>query len=91
MNANLEFNIDQFILHGFSNREAFYIGRAFREEMTRLIQKKGLPKTWNQQTEIPNLDAGQFSLSTRFSRPELIGKQLANKVYESFSNQNSSK
>lgn len=77
---NIELNIDQLILQGFSRQDAFYISRALRQELTRMIQEGGLPAHFSNEAQTRRMDAGDFRIKAG-AKPEGIGKQIATRVY----------
>lgn len=77
---NIDLNIDQLILQGFSKRDAFYIGQAMRQELTRLIQESDLPPGFNANAHFARLNAGSITVAAG-AKPEFVGRQIAASVY----------
>ena len=78
--STINLNIDQLILHGFSRRDAFYISRALQQELTRLIEVSGLPPGFSNEQQFCRMDVGDFKI-TEGARPEVVGRQIAGRVY----------
>lgn len=77
---NIELHIDQLILHGFSRRDAFYIKQSLQQELSRMIQKDGLPTHFQNEAHTRRMDAGEFRIQAS-AKPEVIGRQIAGQVY----------
>ena len=63
MQANIELKIDQLNLHGFPKNDAFYIGKAVEEELSRLIERSGLSDNFSQDTFFKQLEGKSFDFS----------------------------
>lgn len=87
MKANIELNIDKLVLHGFPKKDGAYIGRAVEQELTRLMQNNGVPADFSKDSAFKKLNASTLNY-TRNDRPEKIGREIAQLIYKSFSNQN---
>jgi len=84
MQANIELQIDQLNLYGFSKKDVFYIGKAVEEELIKLIEQGGLSEKISTNTFLKSLEGKSFDFSPS-SRPETIGKQIAKSIYDSIS------
>lgn len=82
MKPNVEINIKELILQGFSPKDAYRIGQSLELELGRLIQEKGLPKSLSQEFRIDVLDGGQLRAPLR-GDANTIGTGIANSVYRS--------
>jgi hypothetical protein len=78
--VNLELNIDELVLHGFSPGDRYRIGDAMESELARLFSEKGTPPLLGQRSEFERLDGGTFEVEPG-SRAEAIGVQVAQAVY----------
>jgi hypothetical protein len=84
MRQDIEINIEEVRLHGFSHVDRYRIGQALQLELTRLITEQGLSQSLSQGGEFTQLDGGKFNI-VRSSRAEVIGVQIAKSVYSRFS------
>lgn len=84
MKANIELHIEELQLEGFPAKDAFYIKRAVEQELSRLLNQRGLPKSMTKAQEIQHIDAGDFDLRPSNNRPQRIGQQIALRLYQSF-------
>lgn len=77
---NIEFNIEELVLHGFAPGDRYRIGKAVERELTRLLADRGVPQSLERGGEIANMDGGAFEV-VRGSRAEVVGTQVAKAVY----------
>ena len=77
---NIELNIEELVLHGFSPGDRYGIGEAVERELTRLLADRGVPESLERGGEIANMDGGAFEVAPG-SRAEAIGAQVARAVY----------
>ena len=84
MKQNIEININELRLHGFSHIDRYRIGEAMQLELTRLFTERDIPSSMVQGSEIGQLDGGTFNISPN-SKAEVIGAQVANSIYNRFS------
>ena len=77
---NIELNIDELVLHGFSPGDRHRIGEAVEHEFTRLLADRGVPESLERGGEISNMDGGAFEVVPG-SRAEVVGAQVAKAVY----------
>jgi hypothetical protein len=77
---NIEPNIDELVLHGFSPRDRYRIGEVVEQELSRLFAEQDLPSSLADGGKIDHLDGGAFE-AAQGSRPETIGLQVAQAVY----------
>jgi|GEM_PF-2155625 len=82
MQANIELQIDELNLYGFSKKDAFYIRRAVEAELVRLIQQGELSNVLSKNTNLQQMVGESFNFN-EFSQPEAIGKQIAFSTYNS--------
>ena len=77
---NIELNIDELVLHGFSPGDRHSIGEAVEQELTRLLADRGVPKSLERGGEVANVDGGAFEVA-HGSRSEVVGTQVAKAIY----------
>ncbi len=77
---NLEVEIEEMVLQGYSSADRRAIARAVQRELGRLFAEQGLPATLSEGRDIPHIDAGGFEASAE-SGAERIGAQVAKSVY----------
>lgn len=78
MAKKLEIHIDELVLHGFSRADAPAIGDAVREEISRLIELRGLSPGL---VDIDSINAGEF-FAAPGTRPGNVGTQVGRSVYK---------
>lgn len=78
--VNLELNVEELVLHGFTPGDRYRIGDAMERELARLFAEQGTPPSLAQEREIPRLDGGAFEVKPG-SGAEAIGVQVAQVVY----------
>ena len=77
---NIELNIEELVLHGFSPGDRYRIGEAVEQELTRLLADRGVPKSMEHGGEVASMDGGAFEVAPG-SRPDVVGSQVARAVY----------
>ena len=85
--TNLEFEIEELVLHGFSNRDRHQIGAAVEQELTRLFTEQSLASPITHSVAIDHLDGGTFTVSDGMP-PTAIGVQIAQAIYTQFNGNN---
>ncbi|HUW68079.1 MAG TPA: hypothetical protein VMW20_08525 [Candidatus Nanoarchaeia archaeon] len=80
MPKNIELNIEELVLHGFSPGDRYRIGEAVEQELTRLLADRGVPQSLERNREVANMDGGAFEVAPG-SRPQVVGAQVAKAVY----------
>ena len=78
---NINFNIDQLVLHGFNRLDRHQVSQAIQTELNRLITEQGVSKAIQQNQHIRNLNAGEIKLKTN-AGPRQIGTQVARNLYQ---------
>lgn len=78
----VELHIEELVLHGFPPGERRAIGEAVTAELTRLLGEPGAAAKIGKSRMAATLDAGSLQLA-RDARPEMVGAQLAQIVYQS--------
>ena len=81
---NLELNIEELHLIGFSPHERYRVSKAVKNELTRLLGEHGLRIGLNENAHVAQIDAGSFRLLAE-SKPEKVGGEIARSVYASIS------
>ena len=84
MRQNIEINIEELKLHGFSRSDSYRIGQALQTELTCLITERGISQSISRGGEIAHLNGGSFNVTPN-SKPYVIGAQVAKSVYGRFS------
>ena len=84
MQQNIEINIEELKLYGFSHVDRFRIGQALQIELTRLITENGISQSLSRGGEIAHLGGGSFNVNPN-SKPHAIGAQVAKSVYSRLS------
>lgn len=86
MNPTIELDIQELTLQGFSPNDAFYISKALEEELARLIEEGGLSEGFSQEAFYGQLVGKSFDFDSS-ARPQVIGKEIANSIYQRISSQ----
>jgi len=84
MHPHIELHIEELVLHGFQDTNAYQIGEAVQGEIRRLLQERGLPANFSGNLQIDRLNAGTFTLSSPH-KAAAIGNGIANSVYKGLS------
>ena len=77
---NVELHIEELVLRGFAPEDRYLIGEAVQQELTRLLNKGGVPPLLARGGEIGQLDGGAFAMSPGM-KAEAIGSQIAQNIY----------
>lgn len=77
---NLDLEIEELVLHGFSGMDRDRIARALQMELERLITEEGVPASVQAGGNVALLDGGSFQVAPRSSAEE-VGAQVARAVY----------
>jgi len=77
---NIELNIEELVLHGFSPGDRHRIGEAVERELTRLLADRGVPESLETGREVASVDGGAFEVAPG-SKTEVVGAQVARAVY----------
>ena len=86
LNQNIELNIEELILHGFSPSDRLKIGEAIRTELARIVSQQGLPAGIANGGDITNIDGVSFRM-TKNTNAQLIGTRIAQSVYGGLKNE----
>jgi hypothetical protein len=78
---NLEMHIEELVLEGFALGDRHRIGDAVQQELTRLFTERPAPASLDKTIEVVRVDGGAFRVASG-SKPETIGAQVAQTVYE---------
>lgn len=80
MNQDIEVNIDELVLHGFSPADRLLIGQAVERELTLIFSEQGVHSSLVKNSNVPFLNGGSFQMKANAS-PGSIGNQIAGNVY----------
>jgi hypothetical protein len=80
---SLEIHIEELVLLGFAPGERHRIGEAVEHELVRLFTHQGVPASLSQSGDVARLDGGGFDVVAG-SKPQEIGVQVAQALYEGF-------
>lgn len=83
MTPNLELDIGELSLDGFSHVDPIRVGSTIEMELSRLLQERGLPSNFLTDRNAKQLDFGTFSLDAS-SGSRAIGRQIAKTIYSGF-------
>ncbi len=83
MKTNIELEIEELVLYGFSPADGYRIGEAVERELVRLIAERGFPAPLNADTPIRRLDGGSFRMGKESSR-EITGAEIARSIHGAF-------
>lgn len=79
MNQDIDIQIDELVLHGFSATDAPHIQAAVERELSRLFSARQFP-VLSAPAEVARLNAGSFSHPPQASA-DSIGSQIAQSVF----------
>lgn len=80
---NIELDIENLVLHGFSASDKDRVARAIQMELERLFAEEGVPPSFESGKDITSLDSESFAATRNFN-PELVGIQMARSIYGCF-------
>lgn len=80
MQTEMEIQIDELVLHGFSPGDRYRISEAVEQELARLFAEQGRAPQPSQGREVTQVDGGAFEMA-RNANPETTGAQIAQSVY----------
>lgn len=78
---NLELHIEALVLEGITPRDGDRIGVAVQAELTRLFAGRGVPPALVRGGTVSYMDGGLVEARPD-TRPDVIGAQIAQAVYE---------
>ena len=81
MKPNIQLQIEQLVLDGIPYSQRRRVAAALEQALTQLLTEQGLPAGW-QGDALPTI--GPIDVSGH-SRPETIGQQVAQSVYQQLS------
>jgi hypothetical protein len=81
---DIEFHIDELILHGFPSRDRQRIGDALEQELTALFAERGAPARISQSGAAASLDAGEFQVAAN-ADAQTVSTELATAIYDGLS------
>ena len=77
---NLELEIEEIVLEGYSSADRRAVARAVERELARLFAVEGVPPSLFRGGEVPDIDAGGFEAASE-AGAEKLGAQVARSVY----------
>jgi hypothetical protein len=80
----IEVHIEELVLHGFELGDRYGIGEAVEHELARLLGQQGIPFSLRSDNATDELKAPTFNAALG-AKPPAIGRQIAQAVYEGFS------
>ncbi len=80
MNQDIEINIDELVLHGFSPADRSRIGNAVEHELRLIFTQQGIPSSLMKNSSLPFLDGGTFQAKPNASAAS-TGQEIAGSVY----------
>lgn len=83
MSKQLDLNIDQITLEGFSNIDQKSLAQSIESELTHLLKSQDLPSSFSAALSTRKLDFGHFDLPSN-AGPKLIGRHIAKSIYSGF-------
>ena len=77
---NLELEIEEIVLEGYSSADRRAVARAVERELARLFAAEGVPPSLSRRGEVPHIDAGGFEAASE-DGAEKLGAQVARSIY----------
>jgi hypothetical protein len=77
---NIELNIEELVLHGFSPGDRYRISEAVEQELTRLLADRGVPQLLERGGAVAGIDGGAINVTTG-TTAKGVGAQVARAVY----------
>lgn len=90
MKPNIDLTIDQLVLEGFSQRDAFYIGQSVQSRLQQLMEVNHLGISFTNGIHHQELLTKPMNINIT-SRPEKVGNQIAQSIYNGLSTSNNTK
>jgi hypothetical protein len=81
---SIELHIEELVLHGFASRDRNIIAHAVERELAWLFGEQGVPVALRSQNETDETIGATFK-AARNTNPSVVGLQIAQAVYEGFS------
>ncbi len=78
---NIELNINNLVLHGFSPHDRYRIGAAVERQLKQMLTEQGIPSSLSHGGEHSHLDGGTFNVAPN-AKAGTIGSQVAQSVYK---------
>jgi hypothetical protein len=80
----IELHVEELVLHGFETGDRYGIAEAVEHELARLLGQRGVPFSLRSENATDELKAPTFAPALG-AKPPAIGRQIAQAVYEGFS------
>lgn len=90
MKKQIEINIDELVLHGFTPSDGRSIGEALQPALMQAFNDQPVAGTLNQSADIHFVDGGSFTVKQN-SRPAQVVSAISNSIHASLANINKSK
>jgi hypothetical protein len=81
---SMELHIEELVLHGFAPGDRYVIGEAVERQLALLLGKEGIPNLLRSENAIDEIKGATFNAAYN-TQPNAIGKQIAQTVYQGFS------
>ena len=78
---SLDLHIDELVLHGFASSDRYAIGDAVERELAQLFRKQGVPNSLRSEKTADEIRGATLN-ATQHAKPHIIGRQIANAVYQ---------
>ncbi|MBE7169313.1 MAG: hypothetical protein INR73_01920 [Williamsia sp.] len=81
MNPPVELHIEELVLHGFTGHDAYRVGGAVEQQISQLLQERGLPSSFSHGAHIDHLHGGSFTMQQGM-KDASVGTRIAQSVYK---------
>ena len=84
LRPSVDLQIEELVLHGFAPVGRYAIGDAVERQLVRLLHEQGLPISLHSKSAVGEIKAATINVG-RNAKPNAIGQQIAQAVYQGFS------
>lgn len=88
--SSVAIHIEELVLHGFAPHDRRRIGAAIEQELTRLMNEKGIPRSLKKNLAVERLAGGSFHAKCQV-KPQTTGMLIAETVYKSLHHKSSAR
>jgi hypothetical protein len=81
--CSVELHIDELVMHGFSANDRSAIGDAVERELAQLLDKQNVPISLQSGNTVDEIQGATFNAAQN-AKPSVIGRQIAQAVYQGF-------